>query len=376
VLTLSSIAQLRLRNQWIDAPVRGDATAVVKRLVAVQAQDYAGAKWALGLRLRDSLEDQIERAFNEGKILRTHVLRPTWHFVLPEDIRWLLGLTGPRVQAANAGMQRKAGLDAATFRRAERVLAKALDGGARLTRVELRAALKRAGLDTEHEFRFAYVLMHAELEGLICSGPRRGKQFTYALLDERAPAGGKRTRDQAVVELTRRYFVSRGPATAHDFAKWSGLTLADARLGLEAAGRHLQRELFDGKEYWSGEAFPPIHSAPLAHLLSVFDEYVSSYKGHAAIAPEEISRRLRAFGNVLTGIIVVGGVVTGTWKRTLTNGNAHLKLEVFGRIAGDARKAVVEAAERYARFHGVKAVLTWRMQAPISARDRRVIALE
>jgi hypothetical protein len=306
----------------------------------------------------------VEQAFNEGKILRTHVLRPTWHFVLPEDIRWLLELTGRRVEAANAGMQRKAGLDAATFRKAEKVLIKALGGGMQLTRDELRAALKEAGLDTEHEFRFAYVLMHAELKGLICSGPRRGKQFTYALLDERAPVGRKHSRDQALEELTRRYFLSRGPATAHDFSKWSGLTLADIRRGLKAAGGTLHRELFEGKEYWSGEPVRPRRFAARAHLLSVFDEYVSSYKGHTAIAPEIISRRLRAFGNVLTGIIVVDGMVVGTWKRQLTNDNAHLRLALFRRVAGDEREAVMQAAERYARFHGVKAALTWKAPAP------------
>lgn len=367
-LALAKIARLRLRNQWIDAPARGDAAAVVKRLVAVQSQDFAGAKWALGLRLRGSNETQVERAFNEGKILRTHVLRPTWHFVLPEDIRWLLELTGSRVEAGNAGMQRKAGLDAATFRKSEQVLARALHGGAHLTREELRAELHGTGLDTEHEFRLAYVLMHAELKGLICSGPRRGKHFTYALLDDRAPAGRKRSRDQALVELTRRYFVSRGPATEHDFAKWSGLTLADVRRGLETAGRALHREMLEGKEYWSGEAVRPTRFAGRAHLLSVFDEYVSSYKGHSAIAAEPISQRLRAFGNVLTGIIVVDGIIVGTWKRKLATGEAHLTLELFRGLVGDEREAAMQAAERYARFHGVKAAVTWKTTARRSGR--------
>ncbi len=356
-LTPSSIAGQRLRNQWIDAPARGEAAAVVEQLVAVQAQDYAGAKWALGLRLRGSDEKQIEKAFNEGQILRTHLLRPTWHFVLPRDIRWLLELTGPRVAALNAGMQRKAGLDAAVFRKAERVLSAALSGGTHLTRDELRIELKRAGLRTEGEFRFAYLLMHAEVVGLICSGPRRGKQFTYALLDERAPAARTYDREQALVELTRRYFLSRGPATPHDFAKWSGLTLADARLGLEHLRRHLHKELFEGQEYWFGEPVKSTRMASPGHLLSVFDEYVSSYKGHSSIAPDEISRRLRAFGNALTGIMVLGGIVVGTWKRVLTQHEAIFKLDPFRRLATDERLAIAVAADRYAEFHGVEARL-------------------
>jgi hypothetical protein len=363
-----SIAHVRLRNQWIDAPARGQPAAVVKRLVAVQSQDFAGAKWALGLRLRESSEKLVEQAFNEGKILRTHVLRPTWHFVLPEDIRWLLELTGPRVLSANAGMERKAGLDAATFRRAEQVMAKALHGGIQMTRDELRVLLRGAGLDTEHEFRFAYVLMHAELKGLICSGPRRGKQFTYALLDERAPAGRKRSREEALAELTRRYFVSRGPATPHDLSKWSGLALTDVRHGLEAGGGGVRREMFNGKEYWSGEPVRPTRFAASAHLLSVFDEYLSSYRGHDAIAPEKFSRQLRAFGNALTGIILIAGNVVGTWKRQMTNTHAKITLELLQRISHDEREEIVLAAGRYASFHGVTASLTWTTSTSTSSR--------
>jgi hypothetical protein len=357
-LTLPSIARLRLRNQWIDTPVRGEAAAVVERLVAVQAQDYAGAKWALGLRLRGLHEGQIEQAFNDGRILRTHVLRPTWHFVLPQDIRWLLDLSGPRVQVSNAGMYRKAGLDAAAFRKVEAVFLQALGGGQQLTRDELRGALKSGGIGIEGDFRFTYMLMHAELEGLICSGRRRGRQFTYALLDERASTTPRRTREQALADLTRRYFVSRGPATAHDFAKWSGLSLVDARFGLEEVRCHLRRELFEGVEYWAGEPVKYSPPARRAHLLSVYDEYVSSYKGHSAIAPEEISRRLRAFGNALTGIIVLDGIVAGTWKRTLTKHEALVKIDLFRRLTGAERQAITMAAEHYSQFHGVKAVLT------------------
>ena len=357
-LTPTSIIRRRLRNQWIDAPARGDAPLVVERLVAVQAQDFSGAKWALGMRSRKSSELQVATAFDDGRILRTHLLRPTWHFVLPEDIRWLLMLTGPRVQAGNAGMYRQAELDAATRRRAEVILRRALQGGAQLTREELREALDRGGIPTKAEFRLGYVLMHAELEGLICSGPRRGKQFTYALLDERAPAGRKHDRDWALAELSRRYFISRGPATAHDFSKWSGLTLSDARKGFEMACEYLKRETFAGREYWFGEVTKPARGAPRAHLLSVYDEYFSSYKDHVLIGGEEISARLRAFGNALTGVIVMDGMAVGTWKRTIVKDQAHVQLEPFGKLTADARHELREAAERYARFHGLTAVTT------------------
>lgn len=357
-LTPSSITNLRLRNQWISKPARADPAAVVEHLVAVQSQDFAGAKWSLGLRLRGASETLVEQAFNHGRILRTHLLRPTWHFVTPQDIRWLLALTGPRVQAQSAGPYRRAGLDAAIFRRAHAVLEKALRGGNQLTRDELRARLESAGIASSHEFRLSYVLSHAELEGLICSGPRRGRQFTYALLDERAPAAGKVSREQAVIELTRRYFLTRGPATVHDFAKWSGLTIADGRLGLEAAAPLLHKDSFDGREYWFA-ASASIRSAPspAAHLLSIFDEYFSSYKGHAAIASAEISARLRALGNALSGIILIDGQVIGTWKRTLEKDSVLIRTEPFGPLTLAQRRIIAAAAKRYGEFHGLKAVV-------------------
>jgi hypothetical protein len=358
-LTDSSIARLRLRNQWITAPSRGDAVDVVRHLVAVQSQDFAGAKWALGLRLRRAAEPLIEKAFNAGRILRTHVLRPTWHFVLPQDIRWLLALTGPRVLRQSAGPYRQAGLDAATFKRAHAVLEKALRGGNHLTRDELRARLASAGIGDSHEFRILRILEHAELEGLICSGPRRGKQHTYALLDERVPGSSRFDRRDALVELARRYFLSRGPATVHDLAKWSGLTLADVRLGMEGIQPELHMRRFAEMEYWFVDAaVAPAHAPHAAHLLSVYDEYLSSYRGHTAIAPAEVSRRLRALGNALSGVIVLDGFVLGTWKRRFAKDAMNIKLDPFGRFSSAQHRLVELAAKRYAEFHGLKAVVS------------------
>src|SRR5262249_52761007 len=152
-------------------------------------QDYAGAKWALGMRLRRATDNDIEHAYADGSILRTHLLRPTWHFVTPHDIRWMLALTAPRVHAVNAYMYRKLDLDGAIFKRSNAALAKALRGGHTRTRDELRRVLQRAGIAVDAELRMSYLMMRAELDGIVCSGPRRGKQFTYTLLDERAPKG-------------------------------------------------------------------------------------------------------------------------------------------------------------------------------------------
>jgi hypothetical protein len=242
----SDVPQVRLHHQGLTTPQFTEPAKVVKWLGAVQAQDYAGGKWAIAQRMRHATDDGIEKAFAQGSILRTHVLRPTWHFVAPDDIRWLLQLTAPRVKASIASYCRANSLDDAAFKRSHRVLATALRGGRQLTRGALRQAVQRAGMATEG-IRFILMLMRAELDGLICSGARIGKQFTYTLLEERAPRSKVLTRDEALSELTRRYFTSRGPATLQDYVWWSGLTASGARAGLEMAGRQLTREVIDGR---------------------------------------------------------------------------------------------------------------------------------
>ena len=219
------IAKQRLGNQGLIQSAFDNPVDVVSWLGAVQSQDYFGAKWALGLRIPNAIDDSIEKAFQNGSFLRTHLMRPTWHFVTPADIRWLLKLTAPRVHATNAFMYRKTELDQKVFKRSNAVIEKALQGSKQLTRDELRDVFTKAGIKTEGEQRMAYLLMQAELDGVICSGPRKGKQFTYMLLEERVPLVRELTREEALIELTKRYFTSRGPASVQDYAKWSGLTI-------------------------------------------------------------------------------------------------------------------------------------------------------
>jgi hypothetical protein len=212
-----NIARLRLHNQLLSRTEFTEPEQVVAWLGAVQAQDYAGAKWALGLRLANATDAAIEEAIDRGRILRTHVMRPTWHFVTPADIRWMLELTAPRVRALLAYNDRQLGLDQVTFKKSSAVLEKALQNNQQLTRGELTPILEKAGIAVEG-LHLGQLLTHAELDGLVCSGPRKGKQFTYALLEERAPEARLLEREAALAELSRRYFHSHGPATLQDFA--------------------------------------------------------------------------------------------------------------------------------------------------------------
>jgi hypothetical protein len=347
-----NIAHQRLHNQLITQRTFEKTADVVRWLGAVQSQDYAAAKWALGLRVQNSTDEIIEQAFADGAILRTHVMRPTWHFVSPADICWLLALTAPRVNAGNASWYRRLELDDALFMRSNAVLAKALQGGKQLTRAELMSVLQRAGIATDDLQRFTYIIMRAELDGIVCSGSRRGKQFTYALLGERAPQARTLDRDEALAELAGRYFTSHGPATLQDFVWWSGLTAADARAGLEMVTSHLMHEVIDGQTYWfSTSASPAKDLSQMVYLLPNYDEYVVGYTDRSAIFDAEHMHKLDARGNVLfQHTIVLDGRVVGTWKRTLKKEAVILTPSLFTPLNEAETRALAASAERYGAF--------------------------
>ena len=345
----SDIPHQRLLNQHIvghrfDKP--GDEVAW---LCAVQAQDYAGAKWALGLRLKNVTEKEVEQAFADGSILRTHLMRPTWHFVTPADIRWMLALTAPRVNASNAYMYRKLELDSLVFKRSNAILTKALQGGNQLTREELRTALERDGVATEGSLRLAYVVMRAELDGLICSGPRRGKQFTYMLFEERVPPAGAFDRDAALAQFVRRFFVSHGPATLRDFVKWSGMTASDAGAGLEAVRADLNHEVVDGRTYWFSTVMMSRQVAsPKAYLLPNYDEYFIGYKDPSRVFDTSNIDKL-----VFPHMIVIDGQIVGSWKRTPANGRVVIEVNSFAPFTKAQARAVAAAADEYGKFLGL-----------------------
>ncbi|MCA1559991.1 MAG: winged helix DNA-binding domain-containing protein [Acidobacteria bacterium] len=281
-----NISRRRLRNQKLTGSRFRKPEDVVAWLGAMQAQDYAAAKWAIGLRANAVTEADVERAFNAGTILRTHVLRPTWHFVTPADIRWMLALTAPRVHAVNGYYYRKFELDAGTFARSRAALERALQGGKQLTRPELAFILQRAGIPADG-LRLGYLMMHAELDAVICSGRRRGNQSTYALLEERVPFATTLQRDEALAELTRRYFSSHGPATVRDYVWWSGLTAREAKAGLEMVRPVVAQRTIGQRTFWFAGSRPPPPRASTTYLLPNYDELLIAYRdrGPAAGSP-------------------------------------------------------------------------------------------
>ena len=284
-------------------------------------------------------------------------MRPTWHFVTPADIRWMLELTGPRVNAFNAYKYRQLELDDALFKRSHAAIVKALQGGQQLTRAELREVLQRAGIATTgitpgSEHRTSHILMRAELDGVICSGPRRGKQFTYMLLEERAPHAKTLARDEALAELTRRYFASHGPATMRDFAWWSGLTMADVKAGLAMTGSRLIHDVVDGQTYWfSSPMLTAREETITAHLLPVLDEYTVAYKDRSAILDTRYTKQIGSWNAILIDhAIAVNGQVVGTWRRTLKKDAVAVMFNPFTTLAVAEQRAVAGAAQRYGDF--------------------------
>jgi hypothetical protein len=347
------IAARRLTAQRIARPTDATPAEMVAALGAVQAQDYAAAKWAIGLRLERATSDAaVERAIDDGALVRTHAFRGTWQLIARADVRWMLALVAPRLIASNATPYRTFGLDAATIRKSERALKKALAGGAQLTRAEVVRALAGAGVAATGT-RLAYLLQRAELDALICNGARRGKQSTFALLDERVPAAAPWPREVALAELGRRYFATRGPATVDDFNWWSGVGAADARAAVAAIARELVSETIDGRVHFhtAGAPAPIVESS--AHLLPAFDEYLIAYRDRGAVLDPKHRKRVTVGAGLLSPSVVIDGRVVGTWRRTLARSSVAIALDAFGKVTRAQRRAIAIAAARYASFLGL-----------------------
>src|SRR6266487_128997 len=351
------IVRQRLHNQLLSQTKFTQPNQVVAWLGAVQAQDYAGAKWAVAQRAEGLTDAAIEQAFADGEILRTHILRPTWHFVTPADIRWMLTLTAPRVLALLAYMDRQLALDKATFKKNNALLTKTLQGGQQLTRSELGPILQKAGISVEG-LRFGHLMIHAELDGIICSGAKRGKQHTYALLEERASQAKTLDREEALAELTKRYFSGHGPATLQDFVWWSGLTMADARNGIEAVKSELEHEVVDDQAYWFSTSIPVKDPHPAACLLPDFDEYMVGYTDRSAIFDVSHTDKLDSRGSILNQYaIVIDGQVMGTWKRTVKKSEVMVELAPFVTLTDAENQAIIGATQQYGKFLGLPVVL-------------------
>ena len=349
------IANRRLQTQRLTGKRFASALDAVGWLGAVQSQDYTGAKWALGQRTSDVTDADLDRLFDDGAIVRTHVLRPTWHFVLPDDIRWLLDLTAPRVRAKMAYYDRQREVDSALVIRSQVLLEASLRDSNYLTRSQLMAVFEDAGIQVDGD-RMGHLLMRAELDAVLVSGPRRGKQMTYALLEERAPAARRFDRDEALAELTRRYFTGHGPAQVQDFAWWADLTVADVRRGLSLVGPALTHEVIDGKSYWSSPDLPAVaEGGAIVHLLSNYDEFLIAYRDRSAsLDPRRgLDTAPFPYGSILAHVVILNGQVWGGWKRRLQGRQLVVELGPLDVLDSTESAALQQEARRLGEFFGV-----------------------
>lgn len=338
----------RLANQRLVGTKFKTSQEMVSWHVAVQSQDYPGAKWAVGQRVKDCHDSDVHDAFNKGLILRTHVMRPTWHFVAPDDIGWLLELTAPRVHALCDYYNRQIGLDTKTLRRAQKLIEKELSGRNECTRAELGTVLSKSRIEASGQ-KLAQIMMFSELEGSICSGAMRGKQHTYALLEERAPSR-KFDREKALIELTSRYFKSHGPATVKDLAWWSGLTVKDIRTGVEALEDELVTEDLYGTVFYSYPSKVPTLKGNEIHLLPNYDEYFVGFRdremlqGKLKVVDKDIKEVLYRH------IAFLDGEIIGGWKSILKKDSVEVEIEFLVPVNQTIKTEIKKTLKTYEKF--------------------------
>jgi hypothetical protein len=351
----SQIARQRLFDQRIAGRRFKRPADVVAWMGVVQAQDYLGALWAIGLRMRTAVEGDIERALAEGSIVRTWPMRGTLHFVAAADVRWMLDLLAPRTISARAGRHRDLELVEADFTRSRKAVARALRDGRRLPRDAMYRVLESAGVSAAGQ-RGIHVLGRLALDGLICFGPRDGKQHTFTLLAEWVPSAKPKPRDESLAELARRYFTSHGPATVQDFAWWSGLPLLEARKALGMVESQLARESVDGRDFWYSPAeAATLKATPEAYLLPAFDEFLVGYTDRSAALRAQNAQSVNNGGGILSPTIVVDGQVVGTWKRALKRNAVTVTPTLFAQYERIPASRMRDAAERYGAFLGLAA---------------------
>ena len=349
------IIQLRLINQQLAASSFNTAKELIGWMGAMQAQDYNQAKWAVGVRLPHLTEEEIESSFNKGEILRTHLMRPTWHFVSADDIYWMLELTAPQIKAALNSRHRELELTETVVRKSQKVMEKVLSSNHSMTREELLNELQKSDIPTDLQ-RASHFMLRAEIDGIICSGATQGKKQTYALLSDRVPEKKTLLKEEALAKLTKKYFSSHGPATISDFAWWSGLPIADARRGLEMNKPNLSSATIGSATYWFANTSALLHTlSDSVYLLPAFDEFLISYKNRSAVITAEDHKKAISDNGIFRPVVLVNGQISGLWKRTIKKDTVVIETDYFRPHNKTEERLISNAADLFGSFSEKKA---------------------
>lgn len=319
---------------------------------AMQAQDYPMCKWAAGIRLPAATEQTVETAIHKGEIIRTHVLRPTWHLVAAEDLHWMLALSAPKLKASLKARHKELELTDAVRKKSNSIIEKALAQHGHLTREELVTELKKAKIAVDNN-RSSHLLFWAEMEALICSGSLKNKQPTYALLQEWVPKTKALTKEEALAQLAYKYFNSHGPATLPDFVWWSGLNITDARKGLESVKDQLREEKIAGQTYWMSPSLDiPSGKQNAVYFLPAFDEYIISYKDRTAVLADNYQKNAIWVNGLFRPVVIVNGEAAGTWKRTIQKDKTIIETQFFKPPVKTTTALFKKAAAAYGHYLG------------------------
>lgn len=351
-MDLKEIAFLRLKNQQLTSTTFQTPRQLVGWMGAVQAQDYNQAKWAIGVRMPHLTEDQIEDAFNQGEIIRTHVMRPTWHFVSADDIYWMLELTAPQIRAVLNSRHRELGITEYLVNKCYLVIEEAINSSEHqaLSREELLQKLDQAGIPTDLQ-RASHFMLRAEIDGIVCSGPVKAKKQTYALLSKRVPVRKTLTKDEALARLATSYFRSHGPATVADFSWWSGLSVTEARKGLETIKKDLTPMKIASETYWHSPSITETKKLnDSVCLLPAYDEFLISYKDRSASITSEDHKKAISSNGIFRPVILVDGQISGLWKKNITKGRIMIKTEYFRPHNPTEQQAIAKAVASFGNF--------------------------
>ncbi|MDR1455076.1 MAG: winged helix DNA-binding domain-containing protein [Tannerella sp.] len=320
---------------------------VVAWMGAVQAQNCGMSKWAVGVRLKNSTLTDIDAALAEGEILRTHVMRPTWHLVAAEDIRWMCELSKKSIKAATAHRDRQLEIDEKLYTKVNHLLETMLRDNNHLTRIEISSQLRAKGVATDTS-RMIHFMVRAEVEGIVCSGIDRGKSQTYALIEERAKPAKKRNRDEALALLAHNYFQSHSPATLSDFAWWSGLSSADSRQALRSIENELTGEPVENQTYFIHQSLNTRLKLPESvHLLPAFDEYIIAYKDRTAVIAAEYQPRAFTKNGLFFPVVLHHGKAVGVWNKSIKNNDVKFDYDWFEKDGSITNALLEEAENRY-----------------------------
>lgn len=357
-MTHHEISNYRLISQKLDKASHNSPQEIVKYLGAMQAQDYAMAKWAIGSRC-DATEKEIEEAINSGKIIRTHILRPTWHLVAADDIYWMLDVSGPQVKRIILAETKKYGCDEKEFDKINSAIEKILSGNNHLTREEIIQELNVKKFSGDYKLSPVLIMMYAELDGLVCNGKIKGKKMTYALLEERVPKPKtKLTKEEALAKLALRYFESRGPATVADFSHWSGFSTTICKSTINAISLQLNCITIDNQQYWFKKDYPKLDNfSESVHFLSAFDEYLISYKNRESSILLEHQPKAFTKNGIFKPTIVENGKVIGTWKRTIKKDHVKIETDFFTQTEMSKKQILFEGIKSFENYLETKVII-------------------